>query len=889
MNYSDYQDFIVQQVNEVTGLDLEWNDFTLSNPIPIEGKTIEVTIAPTEQGAMKFEGEARFKIDRMVLDNEEYVFDWIPKSDTDATTVRRFSVDLALFDESPKTLEDVCQLLTRVLDVEFKPEDFEDLTVRPDAYNDVTFEFTAASRSLYYYGTLQVRLTHPWINQIDMVCQFTEDTTVNAAQVANGKLVVDGEAVTLPYTIPAGIRKLLVIGFDSTAKWCTPLNPLELVSLRLFYGTYRGLFEGSTTLTKIHSESILLGSQKVSVPELFKGCENLKTLPSSMFAANSSCGDISYLFSESGITKVGGSLFKNLTMVNTQLTGIFQDCTRLATVHPNTLTPLGNSVTRVDSVFAGTALTEIPNGLFDGFPNVTTMTMVFLNCLFPTTIPEDLFVKQTKVTMLLNVFNSCSGLTDIPVGLFRNQTALTTTSGLFAKCTSLLDVPEDLFANCTNMLTMDEVFFHSDLLELPPKLLSKMRKLSDMTSAFAGTGIEVVPEGFFDNNPTLDTIQDIFSGCTGLVTISNEAFANCDKLTNVSGAFMRTAIGIDMTSEFFPGSDLKKARSVFEGSNIGYLPEGLFAAHTNLTVASRAFANTHVVEVPSNLFKVYNAAIDFEELFSGCVELTTVKEDAIVLGFSDKFQGSVAGMFAGCGSLVDLKPNAVRISGHVTSIASFMSGCSNLRYSTTELLERIVFNTKPLESESYYAYNSFAGCIWLTGKAMDLFNAMSNNRKITPNVTTRDFCEHDWLLDDYQSIGSRWWTSPINLDEIKGPIDVFHYADVDKGIQSYVPLYATFNLNVDGALFEGLEAAVNVGMYDDLYAKLTPLFFAVGLKIPKDAERHSLNRLDNPTEDQAALLRPEVKRAIVLTFNRYMGSVTDALRRPDTYVFCSLT
>jgi hypothetical protein len=890
MNYSEYQDFIVRQINEETGLDLVWEDFTLSNPIPVSGKTIEVTITPTEQGSTKVKGEAKFKIDRMDLTNAVFVFDWKRDSASSVIANKVFGAALSVHDRSPKTLPDVLEMLMELTGIPLLEDDFESLTVTPDAATDVVFTLTAKASSMYYFGTLTVKLTHPWITHVKFRNSLGNDIQVTAAQIGYGSLFVDGVRVTLPYALKAGQHDIEIYHFSNISGGLKFLGPTHLTSMGLFFDKFDGLFADCFNLQTIDPSCIRLNGSNLQATNIFKGCSGLTTLPSKLFGKNCEAYNIDGFLRGSGITSVGANLFEDLSVLGPSLSDVFNGCSKLTTVANGAIDPIVINTITSSGLFANTGLTQIPVGLLSKMVKVTTLDNTFFGCTALKEIPANLLDKLVSVANSGYLFRDCKALTSIPKDLFKPLTALRTLTGTFRGCTGITAVDADIIRYNVDLVQITEIFSGSGLLVIPPTLLEANPNLVHLTSAFSGTPIKTIPADLFKNNPVIAVLTSIFDNCVSLTEIPATLFAQNTTLRDVSSAFRNVPAKFAVPDNFFPGTQLARAGSVFRNSGIVSIPSRLFALHKGLTELQYAFAGTKLTTVPTYLVLVDSGLRDVSYMFDGCSELVSIANDALRFGFvaATNQVGNCAGFLRNCSKLTTLGNAAVRINGYVWNFDSFMEGCVSLRIRDTDLVKSVIFNHNTPTTTTMSFIGMFQNCKWLEGTCDYLWKAVvsggvpGNARKNT------NFIERCFLLDDYVAVGKPWWTTPLNLSLATGDLPVFELDDVSHGIASYIPLYSTYYCNVPREIMSGISNATNLPVTGINRQRLASLFFAAGLDLPAEAATCSIMVLD--TNMPGVALRPEVKIALLIRLNgAFDGTAAQEVRNPNNYLFCSIT
>lgn len=97
---------------------------------------------------------------------------------------------------------------------------------------------------------------------------------------------------------------------------------------------------------------------------------------------------------------------------------------------------------------------SLPENLFVGAPNLTSLTSVFAQCYGLTgSIPEKLFINNSLLKIFSHTFYYCRYITgSIPAGLFKYNYEAENFCATFFYCTGLEgNIPQTLFDNCTKV------------------------------------------------------------------------------------------------------------------------------------------------------------------------------------------------------------------------------------------------------------------------------------------------------------------------------------------------------------------------------------------------------------------------------------------------------
>ena len=195
-----------------------------------------------------------------------------------------------------------------------------------------------------------------------------------------------------------------------------------------------------------------------SAYEMFKGCENIVSIPAGLF---DQCPGITTFYDTflrcKKITSVPPGLFNAQTnVVNFYAT--FDNCDLLASI-PSGLFNKHTNNTNFAWTFAKCySLTGVPDSVFNTHRKNLTFDHVFFRCFVLPSLPSGMFTNNPLVTTFAYAFYECRSLPSIPPGLFGKNTAVTSFAYAFYGCTNLTSFPSDLFAKNTNVTTYASAF-----------------------------------------------------------------------------------------------------------------------------------------------------------------------------------------------------------------------------------------------------------------------------------------------------------------------------------------------------------------------------------------------------------------------------------------------
>lgn len=223
--------------------------------------------------------------------------------------------------------------------------------------------------------------------------------------------------------------------------------------------------------------------------------------------------------------------------------------------------------------------------------------------------------------------------------------------------------------------------------------------------SFSNTGIEAIPQGFFDYAVNATSFDDTFEGCSKLAAIPAGLFKNCVKATSFKGTF----IGCELVKE---------------------IPEDLFSGCTEVTSFWFTFNRCKALEtVPEKLFATNTKVTSFEATFAECTNLKTIPAglfancpEVLYFGTCASRVGSYAGgsgIFDGCIALQSVPENLFAGNPEILDMSHVFERC----YALTALPEKLFSkNTKLMFLEE-----TFLNCKALKNVSVAIFD---NNRQL---------------------------------------------------------------------------------------------------------------------------------------------------------------
>lgn len=343
--------------------------------------------------------------------------------------------------------------------------------------------------------------------------------------------------------------------------------PSEIIASNTAMKNCSGLFSGCTKLNNVPSDLFSKNAEMENLSYLFNQCSSLKEIPSEIFGGLEKVNDLSYVFAEcSSIESIPESIFHD--NINTQnLENAFFKCINLKNIPTNIFKNLTHTITFKGAFTGCTKIVEIPSGLFTNCSSAENFSYTFSECTSLSTIPSSLFPLSSKD--ICSCFMKCSAITSVPEGLFDGLAEVEYLNYIFQHCTSLTTLPEGMFEDCAKCETYAYAFYGcTSLTELPERLLNGTNaimaynafkntfskctslktipadlfatctKTQGITDTFIGcTSLTEIPEGLFDSCTECTDFQGLFTDCSNLRIIPVNIFDNCKKVTNFGSTF----------------------------------------------------------------------------------------------------------------------------------------------------------------------------------------------------------------------------------------------------------------------------------------------------------------------------------------------------------------
>ena len=501
--------------------------------------------------------------------------------------------------------------------------------------------------------------------------------------------------------------------------------PADLLAKCPKLTTITGLFDG-TAIESIDGNIFANNPEVTEAGLLFANTTALKSVPANLFANNKKITELKSLFASSAIESIPEGLFDGLTDVETFYM-TFQNTSNLRSI-PTGLFADTPNVTSFSNTFSGSGITEIPDGLFAGCSKVETFLSCFNNCANLQRIPANVFkdsgaFTSVEKTGFNNIFKGCVLITEVPEGLFDGFTEVTAFNNAFDGCSSLVTLPAGLFATNTKATSFSSTFKGCTALKsLPQGVLRNMSKVTSFSGLFSDcTGLEEIGANILEGCTSCTNISSMFKGCTNLKTISSDAFAGAVGITTIASLFEGcTALETVPEGLFAPMTGLKTASNVFSASGVKRVPAGLFASNPAITTFSKIFYNcTSLVSLPDGLFASNPLVTVYTSAFEGCTALESV---GVLFGPSTA-SAKCDNLFYGCTALKTLPEGIFTGLTGVSTFEEAFYGCSALETLPAGLFEANVNVTTVTKC--------FQDCIALKAVPSRMFGASTKTKTLS--------------------------------------------------------------------------------------------------------------------------------------------------------------
>lgn len=532
----------------------------------------------------------------------------------------------------------------------------------------------------------------------------------------------------------------------------------------------------------------------------FSCCESLKEIPAGLFRYATKAKNFEDCFSHSGaISEIPAGLFDNCVaaerfnyafygtgtgyVITSQTLPNFEEVKGQVKAGKLTEIPAGlfkncPNALRFDYVFGATAIKEIPSDIFSNNALATTFTGAFSACVNLTSIAPEFMKNAVGALDIKYMFAGCDGIKEIPVGMFKNNAAVTnleyifyktgveklsagifeglssvkTIGAVFQGCKNLKEIEEGVFDGLTAVKSFRYCFSDCESLRsIPEGLFRGLTAAYEFTYTFENSGLESIPEGLFADARDYSSADFTYmlSKCKNLKTVPAGLFSKFTTVTSPGFRSMFDGSGLESVPEGLFAANVKVStgfESVFENcpslktiegpifpetttvSTMAYafcgctslesLPEGLFDCFSTAKLKFTAtFAGCSALKsIPDGLFAKNTQATQFSETFSDCVALESIP--AGLFGTNEKTT-TVKGLFSGCKSIKEIPAELFAGMPAITSFESTFVECSSLESVPEELFAAIGTKTSSIKFSE-----CFADCTSLKSLPAGLFDTV---------------------------------------------------------------------------------------------------------------------------------------------------------------------
>ncbi len=404
-------------------------------------------------------------------------------------------------------------------------------------------------------------------------------------------------------------------------------------------------------------ESITIPSSVTSIgSNAFSSCTSLEsiTIPSSVTSigngAFDSCTSLESITIPSSVTSIGISAFMDCSNLETitipsSVTSIglnaFAYCTSLETITiPSSVTSIGNDAFRgcssLESISIPSSVTSIDDSAFYNCSSLESITIpssvtsiggnVFGGC----TCLESITIPNSVTSIGNNAFNGCTGLESIVIP----DSVTSVGTGVFNGCTNIESV--------TLPGTLNQTSIQNALSSLPTNNAVSSYDI-EVTNITTDDKISSLKTALSNSGKYVDLSLE---NCTGLTSLPNNAFRNCNKVTSISIPSSVTSIGS------YAFSSCSALQNISIPSSVTSIGSSAFSSCSAL----------QSITIPSSVTSIGVSA------FSSCSALQSITIPSSVTSIGDY-------SFLDCSAL-----QSITIPSSVTSIGECaFSSCSALQ------------------------------------------------------------------------------------------------------------------------------------------------------------------------------------------------------------------
>ena len=520
-----------------------------------------------------------------------------------------------------------------------------------------------------------------------------------------------------------------------------------------------GMFDGCYNLTTIPNFDT---SNVKYMSYMFYDCWKIQSIPTFNI---SNVIDMSWMFS--GCQNLQNiAIFNSILNAQTNMTSMFADCTKLATINSNTIISLFNQAYNMQNIFTNcNNLTQSSiNNIIYYLPNTNNLDNTQDYPL------SYLGFSDKQIKLAISNLNACNRA-------IHNGWNIQTTTNYNVLYKTDVNATEWTAMPLNNVIMSNNAWainncFNANTPNKNTITNLKVNNLSGVTNLFNKfSNLSKLKNVEELNIPEVENTYSIFSGCGNLITISNinvinlldasRMFNFCHKLTTVSN--FNTSKVTSMSGMFgwdynlievpnFNTSNVKYMSSMFyycqsltsipnfNTSNVNYMGERFLYCQNLTTVPN--FDTSNVTGMPS--------------MFSYCFNLKTAPN------FNTSKVTSMYRMFSNCNNLINMP---IYNMNNVIDINSMFDNCKNLSLSSCEnILYSIPYYNNITDINKYPMINYFAKN-----------SALTNNNMIA-NLNSAAIAaaeEKGWFVTptlkiDYTLLNGTTGTNKISINGMNG-------------------------------------------------------------------------------------------------------------------------
>ena len=250
----------------------------------------------------------------------------------------------------------------------------------------------------------------------------------------------------------------------------------------------------------------------------------------------------------------------------------------------------------------------------------------------------------------------------------------------FSNCSSLTAIPQGLFDNNPSVTNFSSCFYGcSSLTAIPQGLFDNNPAVTSFGSCFSNcSSLTAIPHGLFDNNPAVTSFGSCFAHCSSLTAIPQGLFDNNPSVTDFASCFWNCV-------------------------KITEIPVGLFIKNTKVTDFHITFFNTAITSIPNGLIDNCPLVTDIAGMF-GSTEITSIpsglfsNQNLVTTLGNNKIQGS-NGVFSNTdktlpNSAIDVDMFAHMLDLTEVSFAFLARAGFSIRFRATEISKANSFCSK---------------------------------------------------------------------------------------------------------------------------------------------------------------------------------------------------